>query len=151
MNMQEAKDLCSHEPSCAGFTYGGASSNSYWTNHVRLSGTVAQLRSTTSGEQCWRKKARCSSPDTAHGGYDSRTMYRVNAPASCESEIQTRLCNNGAWSSWSGSYDLSFCTPVTTPKATESPAENSSGSRISTAVSLVLLCGLSHWLASVLH
>mmetsp|Transcript_44646 Transcript_44646/g.78505 ORF Transcript_44646/g.78505 Transcript_44646/m.78505 type:complete len:1022 (+) Transcript_44646:94-3159(+) len=57
-------------------------------------------------------QARCSSPDAAHGGEESRDKYEaasVNAPATCQSESQTRTCNDGSWSGWSGSYSQSEC------------------------------------------
>jgi len=57
-------------------------------------------------------QARCVSPDTAHGDSDSRQMFAarsVNAPATCQSEVQNRACSNGAWASWSGSYTDESC------------------------------------------
>mmetsp|Transcript_85077 Transcript_85077/g.150680 ORF Transcript_85077/g.150680 Transcript_85077/m.150680 type:complete len:1088 (-) Transcript_85077:54-3317(-) len=56
--------------------------------------------------------AQCASPTTSHGGSHSRVMYKnseENAPASCQSQTQWRSCNDGAWSSFSGSYMKSTC------------------------------------------
>ena len=47
-----------------------------------------------------------------HGDTDSRVRYRsseVDAPASCVPETQTRLCSNGVYGDWSGSYTDSTC------------------------------------------
>lgn len=50
---------------------------------------------------------------TRHGQSETRTMYQsssVTAPASCVSETQTRTCNNGTFTNYSGSYTHSSCT-----------------------------------------
>jgi len=57
--------------------------------------------------------ARCSNPDKAHGGKDSRTRWAsssVNAPAKCQSQTQTRTCNDGTFSAWSGTYTKTACS-----------------------------------------
>jgi hypothetical protein len=48
----------------------------------------------------------------AHGTSQMRTRYSAaNVPngQTCQSEIQTRLCTNGTWSGWSGSYTQVDC------------------------------------------
>jgi hypothetical protein len=49
----------------------------------------------------------------AHGGIESRLRYKdtsVVFGASCVSETQTRVCANGAWSNWTGSYENYSCS-----------------------------------------
>eukprot|EP00951_Prasinocladus_malaysianus_P000457 scaffold3443_cov33-Prasinocladus_malaysianus.AAC.1 len=51
--------------------------------------------------------------DMAHGDIESRTRYATaevsGDAASCQSEEQTRTCENGVWGPWSGSYQYSAC------------------------------------------
>ena len=42
------------------------------------------------------------------GSVDNRTMYKLGADP-CETEKQTRICENGIWGSWSGSYTAFSC------------------------------------------
>lgn len=42
--------------------------------------------------------------------YTAYAQYSVEFGASCLSEVRTRVCNNGAWSTWTGSYDASTCS-----------------------------------------
>lgn len=47
--------------------------------------------------------------DTTHGTTEKRVRYRnalVNGPWECEQETQTRTCNDGVWSNWSGSAEI---------------------------------------------
>jgi hypothetical protein len=57
--------------------------------------------------------AACGS--VAHGASETRTRFRaesVVAPAVCESETQTRVCTNGTFAPWSGSYTFLTCAVV---------------------------------------
>ena len=57
------------------------------------------------------------SGSSTHGDSEERTMYvqdTVNAPATCESETQTRVCNDGNFGIWSGSYAHEACTVMGT-------------------------------------
>ena len=48
----------------------------------------------------------------AHGAYELRTMYQVaavNEGNTCVSQIQNRLCTNGQFGSWSGTYTQASC------------------------------------------
>jgi len=55
MTLKEATTICSEEPECAGFTYGGESNDvEYWTSMVRLSGEIAGVEE-EQGLQCWKK------------------------------------------------------------------------------------------------
>jgi len=48
-----------------------------------------------------------------HGDTETRTMYEaasVPSGASCLSETQTRLCTDGVWGDWSGTYTFATCT-----------------------------------------
>jgi len=48
-----------------------------------------------------------------HGSIESRLRYKdwnVVFGASCVSETQTRVCANGTWSDWSGSYESLSCS-----------------------------------------
>jgi len=50
---------------------------------------------------------------TAHGGVESRLRYKDGSVAfggTCASEIQTRVCSNGTFSTWSGSYENYSCS-----------------------------------------
>merc|ERR1712048_793911 len=56
-------------------------------------------------------KAKCGS--TPHGGTHTRIKWEaasVNAPSTCQSETQTRTCNDGAWGAWAGNYTEDGCT-----------------------------------------
>ena len=47
-----------------------------------------------------------------HGESQERTRFEsavVSAPATCESEIQTHLCNNGIFSAWTGLFSQLTC------------------------------------------
>ena len=57
--------------------------------------------------------APLSCDGTAHGQTENRTMYQSSAVPygeTCSSEIQTRLCTNGDWGNWSGTYGAVSCT-----------------------------------------
>jgi hypothetical protein len=48
-----------------------------------------------------------------HGTIQSRTLYAESTAvfgSSCKSEVQTRVCNDGAWSGWTGSYSYLYCS-----------------------------------------
>lgn len=48
-----------------------------------------------------------------HGTVQSYTAYAeysVEFGESCLSEVRTRVCNNGAWSTWTGSYEAYTCS-----------------------------------------
>ena len=50
--------------------------------------------------------SQCGS--ATHGSTESRTRYdtsSVNAPATCNEELQSRICNDGNWGSWSGNLN----------------------------------------------
>ena len=52
---------------------------------------------------------------TPHGGVDPNTRVRFKeeiAPTEpeCQSEEQTRTCNDGTWGQWSGTYTFETCT-----------------------------------------
>ncbi len=56
---------------------------------------------------------------TPHGGLDSRTRYRseqVSYGGLCDSEAQTRRCDEGTWSEWSGTFTAAACV-VGQPRA----------------------------------
>ena len=51
--------------------------------------------------------------NTASGAYELRTMYQVanvSEGSTCVSQIQQRLCTNGQFGSWSGTYTQTKCT-----------------------------------------
>ena len=51
-----------------------------------------------------------SCDNTPHGGQVSRTRYELANPdygTQCNPETQTRDCNNGTWSSWTGKKKFS--------------------------------------------
>lgn len=53
-----------------------------------------------------------------HGQNQTRRRYRnasVVAPARCQSEVQTRSCNNGTFSQYSGSFSFNSCTVTAAP------------------------------------
>ncbi len=55
---------------------------------------------------------------TPHGGSEARTMYQsatVQYGDTCAPETQTRTCNNGIWSDWSGSYVNESCSVESAP------------------------------------
>lgn len=57
-------------------------------------------------------QASCSSPAVANGGLQFRYMYEsasVALPARCKKESQNRMCTNGAWGAWGGTYTHSTC------------------------------------------
>ncbi len=50
--------------------------------------------------------------DVAHGASETRLMYQSSEVAygsSCSSEAQTRTCNNGTFTAWSGNYQNNTC------------------------------------------
>jgi len=50
---------------------------------------------------------------TAHGGVESRLRYKDGSVAFgsiCVSEMQTRVCSNGTFSTWSGNYENYACS-----------------------------------------
>jgi hypothetical protein len=52
----------------------------------------------------------------AHRTQENRTRYEtetVSVGGTCKQEIQTRTCNNGTWSTWSGTFEYPECTPET--------------------------------------
>ncbi len=70
--------------------------------------------------------------DVAHGNSESRVRYKNSSVAfggSCESEKQARLCQNGSFSSWSGSFKHETCS-VEGPKSCGDLAHGSSESRV---------------------
>ncbi len=53
--------------------------------------------------------------DTPHGGQEARTRYKYNEVSGnerCDSEIQTRKCDDGDWGDWSGSYTYDDCRKI---------------------------------------
>jgi len=55
--------------------------------------------------------ASCDS--TPHGGTGTRVRYAAAAVpygTTCESEVQTRACDDGTWSAWSGTFTEEACT-----------------------------------------
>ena len=55
--------------------------------------------------------AQCGT--SIHGSIETRVRYEtlsVNAPASCSQETQSRICADGHWADWSGTYLQSSCT-----------------------------------------
>ena len=58
-------------------------------------------------------QAAASCGSTPHNGIESRVAYSTSSVAygqSCAQQNQTRTCNNGSWSSWSGSYQYLSCS-----------------------------------------
>jgi len=56
-------------------------------------------------------RAMCG--DVQNGAYEYRIMYEeatVDYPLTCQSEQQSRLCNDGDFESWSGTYTNSHCS-----------------------------------------
>jgi len=50
---------------------------------------------------------------SAHGTVQSRTLYAASSVvfgSSCQSEVQTRVCNDGTWSAWTGTYQSPYCS-----------------------------------------
>ena len=48
----------------------------------------------------------------SHGGKEQRIRYRQTQsilPQTCEAETQERICHNGSWSDFSGSFSFSTC------------------------------------------
>ncbi|MCK5884082.1 MAG: VWA domain-containing protein [Bacteriovoracaceae bacterium] len=59
--------------------------------------------------------------DIIHGGVETRVMYQSSKVAygsSCSSQAQTRACNNGALTSWSGNFENIKCV-VTSPSVNQ--------------------------------
>ena len=51
----------------------------------------------------------------AHGGDESRTRYEtadVPPGESCAEESQERVCDNGTWEDWSGTFTFEDCAPL---------------------------------------
>lgn len=49
-----------------------------------------------------------------HGSTEQRLAYKTSSVplgTTCESETQSRTCNDGTWNSWSGSFEFAECTP----------------------------------------
>lgn len=56
--------------------------------------------------------------DTAHNESEQRIRYQlatVDFGEACTSEVQTRLCSNGTFSDWSGSFAFELCTILPNP------------------------------------
>jgi len=56
--------------------------------------------------------AQCFNPPTSHGDSRTRTRYQegvVDSLDLCISETQVRICSDGQWSSWSGTFAHSSC------------------------------------------
>jgi hypothetical protein len=51
----------------------------------------------------------CVSPSGAHNGTQSRTRYSSATSPSCTSETQNSTCNDGTWSSWTGTFTHTSC------------------------------------------
>lgn len=67
-----------------------------------------------SGENNLKMAEVGSCDGVANGDSDSRTMFKSDSVSSgqqCVSETQKRLCDNGKWTAWSGSYVNSSCSP----------------------------------------
>jgi hypothetical protein len=94
-----------------GDTHGGAQASTQCLGGNACT-IVKETTTTTTTPTTTTSQARCSNPDTAHGGSDSRTRYEassVYSPAECQSESQSRSCSDGSWGVWSGSYTQSSC------------------------------------------
>jgi hypothetical protein len=77
-----------------------------------MSGQFSEWSGTYSNDAC-RVDSKQSCGDKPHGFQETRRRYDVAlAPADgqCNLEQQTRLCNDGTWSSWSGSYTHETCS-----------------------------------------
>jgi hypothetical protein len=61
----------------------------------------------------WREDGQLSSGEpVGHGQSEPRWRFEassVTVPASCVGEWQYRMCTNGEWSSWSGTYSETSC------------------------------------------
>jgi hypothetical protein len=75
----------------------------------------------------------------AHGKSQTRTAYQNSAVPYgeyCFSEEQTRTCNNGIWSAWSGTFTFASCA-ITTPKLCDGYAHGKSQTRTAYATASV--------------
>jgi hypothetical protein len=66
----------------------------------------------------------------AHGSTETRQRYQSAEPAdgACVSEMQTRTCEDGTWSSWTGSYTFESCT-LPLPKACDGTPDGQTETR----------------------
>lgn len=74
---------------------------------------------TASAESCAVRPPRNCSGDAPHGERETRERHetaQVPYGQSCRAETQTRLCENGLWSAWSGTFSAETCA-VETPRA----------------------------------
>jgi hypothetical protein len=67
-----------------------------------------------------------------NGSQESRIRYKalsVSFGENCQQEIQTRSCNSGVWSPWSGTYDEGVCA-IGEPKQCDGRGHGSTDTRI---------------------
>jgi hypothetical protein len=90
---------------------------SSWSDENRIAFAVAADASANPNPSL----ASCQG--VAHGATETRTMFQnasVPAGSLCVSEVQTRTCNNGSFSAFSGSFAAASCAvAVATPPASD--------------------------------
>ena len=74
-------------------------------------GTWSAWTGTYTFESCLVKEA-LSCENTPHGDSQERTRFKadlVEANETCEEQKQTRLCSNGVWGDWTGTFAAEIC------------------------------------------
>jgi hypothetical protein len=74
-------------------------------------GTWTAWSGTYAADQCIIQDA-ASCDGTPHGGQQTRAAYQassVDYGTTCQSEVQLRVCLNGAWTAWSGTFAAPVC------------------------------------------
>ncbi len=113
-------------PPCGAIPHGGSETRTaYQSASVPFGQSCAaetQTRSCSSGQlSAWSGTFQATSCSVAaprpcgatpHGGRETRVRYQaatVRVGQTCSSETQTRTCQNGAWSAWSGTFAQTAC------------------------------------------
>ena len=91
----------------------GQSCSAYQQSQTRTctNGVWSAWSGTYQNLTCVQSASACG--NTASGAYELRTMYQVanvSEGSTCVSQIQQRLCTNGQFGSWSGTYTQTKCT-----------------------------------------
>ena len=77
-------------------------------------GTYTELTCKVLGRTCSRGLG--GGADILDGESDSRVRYEAAFPATtCKMETQTRLCKDGTFAAWSGTYKALGCSPLPAP------------------------------------
>ena len=74
-------------------------------------GTYTELTCKVRGRDCSRGVG--GGADILDGASDTRTRYEAAFPAAtCKAEAQTRLCTNGTFATWNGTFKAVGCSPL---------------------------------------